>query len=66
MTICQEAAGQSSWDRHVGQALSVVAEPPAPVHVPLRALEGGQDPLTAPGPGHPAFEALEKAERDRG
>jgi hypothetical protein len=58
-SICEETAAQSSWDRHCGQALAVVAPRP-PVRL---ALAGRADDMRAPGPAHPASRALSKRER---
>ena len=55
MTICQEAAERSSWDRWVDQALSLVAEPPAPAYGPLRALEGTRPAGAPAGSCHPSL-----------
>jgi hypothetical protein len=58
-SVCAETAAQSSWDRHVDQALAITAgQPPAR----LSLIGAAPDDLTAPGPAHPASLALSKRE----
>lgn len=55
MTTCEEEAERSSWDRHVGQALAVVAEPEAPAYGPLTAVEGSRPAGAPAGSRHPSL-----------
>ena len=65
MTICEEKARQSSWDRHVAQALAQAAHPSQPRPRRLALLPGDGDDLTAPSGAHPAARALAKREESR-
>lgn len=62
-TICEEAAAQTAWDRHVDQAFAILAPQP---ERRLLALEGGRDDLTAPSSAHPASRALSRQGDHRG
>jgi hypothetical protein len=59
VSICEEAARQSAYDRHMDQALEQSRE-----RLPgkLTVLRGEGDDLTAPSPSHPASRALRRQE----
>ena len=64
-TVCQQAAEQASWDRHVDKALAVAMHPSQPKPRRLALLPGDGDDLTAPSGAHPAARALAKREESR-
>lgn len=61
MSICEEAARQSAYDRHMDQALEQSRER-QPEPGKLTVLRGEGDDLTAPSPSHPASRALRRQE----
>lgn len=63
MTVCEQAAADFAFDRHVDQALAILAQQP---ERRLLALEGGRDDLTAPSSAHPASRALSRQGDHRG
>ncbi len=59
MSESQRAAEQSAWDRHVRQALAIVAAAlRRPSQRKLAVLSAEPDDLTTPPPGHPAWRGL--------
>lgn len=64
MNACQQAAAESSWNRHVAQALRLLT--PQTPGVRVLALTDGRDDMRAPSAAHPASRAIRTRRGSRG